>query len=130
MNLRSRNKVTAAFSVASLTDVIFLLLIYFLLTSTLVAPNAIKLLLPRATGQTLAKQNVTVSISADLRYHIGQKEVAPGEMEAELSAALHNIAEPAVVLRADKSVPVEHVARILGIGSRLRAKMILATEPE
>ena len=75
MALRSRNKVSPNFNMSSMTDIVFLLLIFFMLTSTLVSPNALKLLLPSSSSQTLARQTVSVSITPDLKYYINDQQI-------------------------------------------------------
>ena len=102
MNLKKRNKISAEFNMASLADVIFLLLIFFMLTSTLVAPNAIKLLLPKAEGQTLSTQSVEVTIDADLNYYIDNRLVPLQSLGTQLQAVTRNIKDPTVVLSVDK----------------------------
>ena len=132
MKLKTQNKVDPLFQMSSLTDIIFLLLIFFMLTSTLVAPNAIKLLLPNATGQTLASQTVSVSISEDLTYYINGKEIPFSKLENEIRKAVQGVEEPVptVVLRVDKRVEVNELVSVLKLGNRLNVRMILATKPE
>lgn len=132
MKLKTENKVSPLFQMSSLTDIIFLLLIFFMLTSTMVAPNAIKLLLPNATGQTLASQSITVSVSDDLKYFVESKEVPLNLLEYEIKKAIEgNTEETAtIVLRVDKRVEVENLVEVLKIGNKLAVRMILATKPE
>jgi biopolymer transport protein ExbD len=134
MALRRRNKVDASFSMSSMTDIVFLLLIFFMVTSTLIAPNALKLLLPQSNNQTAAKPMTTVSISADLKYFVntgGEVErVAFHEIEPALQLAIGDNPEAYVSLHADKSVPIEQVVKVMNIAKRNKYKMILATAPE
>jgi len=130
MSLTSRNKVSVQFSMSGMTDIIFLLLIFFMLTSTLIAPNAIKLLLPKSSTQTAAKPLVTVSITQDLKYYIGTKQVSFGQLEPLLENELKYRVEPTISLHTDKSVPVEHVVKVMNIARRHKYKVILATAPE
>ncbi|WP_308990916.1 biopolymer transporter ExbD [Mariniflexile litorale] len=129
MNLKGRNKVTPEFSMASMTDIVFLLLIFFMLASTLVTTNAIDILLPKASGKTENKKSIAVSIKADLTYYIDQKRVGESVLENELLAALSSEEKPTIVLRAEKSVPVENVVKVMDIANRNKFKVILAVQP-
>ncbi|MCX7551933.1 ExbD/TolR family protein [Xanthomarina sp. F2636L] len=129
MNLRGRNKVTPEFNMSSMTDIVFLLLIFFMLASTLVTTNAIDILLPTASGKTENKKSVAVSIKKDLTYYIDQKRVGESMLESELIAALSTDEKPTLVLRAEKSVPVEHVVKVMDIANRNKFKVILAVKP-
>lgn len=115
---------------SGMTDIIFLLLIFFMLTSTLIAPNAIKLLLPKSSTQTAAKPLVTVSITQDLKYYIGTRQVSFNQLEPLLEQELRFRVEPTISLHADKSVPVEHVVKVMNIARNNKYKVILATAPE
>ena len=130
MSLRSRNKVSANFSMSSMTDIVFLLLIFFMLTSTLVSPNALKLLLPNSKARTLEKQTLSVSITAEIDYYIGDKQVAIENLEHELKLELAGQEEPAIVLHADKSVDIEYAVKVMDIAYRNKYKVVLATNPK
>ena len=90
MALRSRNKVSANFNMSSMTDIVFLLLIFFMLTSTLVSPNALKLLLPNSKAKTLEKQTISISITKDIEYYVNENQVSLNSLEQELSILLEN----------------------------------------
>jgi biopolymer transport protein ExbD len=129
MNLKTRNKRNVDFNMSSMTDIVFLLLIFFMLTSTLVSPNALKLLLPKSSGRTLATQSVSVSIDKDLNFYFNQEMINISELEGKLiSVATEE--DATVVLNAEKSVPIEEVVKVMGIANKLKIKMILATDPE
>lgn len=134
MALKRRNKVNVNFSMASMTDIVFLLLLFFMITSTMVAPNALKLLLPQSNNQTVAKAITTISITADLKYYINEdgdlKRVAISEIEPFLQNVIKEDEETYIALHADKSVPIEQVVTIMNIAKRNNIKMILATAPE
>lgn len=130
MAISSRNKVSVQFSMSGMTDIVFLLLIFFMLTSTLIAPNAIKLLLPKSSNQTAAKPMVTVSINADLNYYLGTTRISLNQLEPLLDQELKYRVEPTISLHADKSVPIEHVVKVMNIARRKKYKVILATSPE
>ena len=129
MNFRGRNKITPEFNMSSMTDIVFLLLIFFMIASTLVTTNAIDILLPKASGKTENKKSVAVSIKKDLSHYINQKRIGVNILENELLAALSSQEKPTIVLRAEKSVPVEHVVKVMDIANRNKFKVILAVKP-
>ena len=134
MALSSRNKVSVQFSMSGMTDIVFLLLIFFMLTSTLIAPNALKLLLPQSNNQTRAKQQVAVSITPNLQYHIlinGKDQIVSLEqLEAQLTEQLKFEVEPTIAVHADKTVPIEYVVKVMNIARKHKYRVILATAPE
>ena len=127
MGLRGRNKVSANFNMSSMTDIVFLLLIFFMLTSTLVSPNALKLLLPSSKAKTLEKQTISISITKDISFYINKNEVSENTIEQELKLLLNTEQEPAIILHADKTVAIEHVVKIMDIAYRNKYKIVLAT---
>ena len=129
MALKSRNKVSPNFNMSSMTDIVFLLLIFFMLTSTLVSPNALKLLLPNSKSKTLEKQTISVSINKDLNFYINENQVIENNLESELKEVLSNQKEPAIILHADKTVDIEHVVKVMDIAYRNKYKIVLATKP-
>ena len=128
MPLRSKNKESAAFSMSSMTDIVFLLLIFFMLTSTLVTTNALDLVLPNSTAQTVKKQRVSVSINENFEYFIDKEAVELKYIEAQLIDKLAGQDEQVVVLRVDKSVPVEYAVEVMDIAYRNKYKIDLATQ--
>ena len=130
MSLKSKNKVSANFSMSSMTDIVFLLLIFFMLTSTLVSPNALKLLLPNSKARTLEKQTLSVSITPEIDYYVGDKQVAIENLEQELKLELTGQEEPAIVLHADKTVDIEYAVKVMDIAYRNKYKVVLATNPK
>jgi biopolymer transport protein ExbD len=129
MNIRGRNKVSPEFNMSSMTDIVFLLLIFFMIASTLVSTSAIDILLPKASGKTENKKSIAVSIKKDLTYYIDSKRVGESVLESELIAALASEEKPTVILRAEKSVPVENVVKVMDIANRNKFKVILAVKP-
>lgn len=122
---------------SSMTDIVFLLLIFFLVTSTLINPNALKLLLPKSTNQISAKQQVSISIKHyqkenTFTYHINgnQKPVRFDQIEPSIQKLLMNTDDPTFSIYADKSVPIEQVVNLMNIAKRNKYKVILATAPE
>ncbi len=135
MALKRRNKVNPSFSMSSMTDIVFLLLIFFMVTSTLIAPNALKLLLPQSNNQTTAKAITTISITGNLKYYINDdgdlKRIAFAEIEPFLQNK-YGVGNDDIYisLHADKKVPWEEVVKIMNIARRNKYKMIAATSPE
>lgn len=123
-------------SMSSMTDIVFLLLIFFLVTSTLVNPNALKLLLPKSTNQVSAKATVSVSIKDwgddTYTYHINGSEFACSyeQVEDELVGLLQMEEDPTFSIYSDESVPVKEIVAMMNIAKRNHYKVILATQPE
>ncbi len=130
MAIKTRNKVTPAFNMSSLTDIIFLLLIFFMLTSTLVSPNALNLLLPSSSSQTLAPQTVSVSINKNREYFVDTRKVPLSQVRNVLTTQLEGKDKPTIVLNADRSVPIENVVEVMNIANEMRVQLILATKPK
>ena len=130
MALSQRNKISINFSSVGMTDVVFNLLIFFMLTSTLVHPSAIKLLLPKGSTQTSAKPQTSVSITRDLNYYIEKQPVSFEQIESVLKQKLGSNPDTYISLHADKSVPFENVVKILDIAQRNNYKLIIATSPK
>jgi len=128
MALKSKNKVSAAFSMSSMTDIVFLLLIFFMLTSTLVTTTALDLVLPKSNAQTVKRQRVSVSINESLEYFIDKEAVEIQYLEALLVDKLAGQDEQVVVLRVDKSVPIEYAVEVMDIAYQNKFKIVLATE--
>lgn len=120
---------------ASMSDLVFLLLIFFMLTSTLVAPNAIKLLLPQSSSKTMAKQTVTVYINDRFEYFLNETQISTDQMEALIGESLAGQIDGSVVLRADQSVPVQYIVNVIDAVNKIndrystKHKVILATRP-
>ncbi len=136
MALKRITKPDPNMSMSSMTDIVFLLLIFFLVTSTLVNPNALKLLLPKSTGQVGAKATVSVSIKDwgedRFTYHInGDESPVPfSEVEDDLIWLLQTEEDPTFSIYADESVPIGEVVQVMNIAKRNHYKVILATQPE
>ncbi|MCF8308476.1 MAG: biopolymer transporter ExbD [Bacteroidales bacterium] len=136
MAIRIRNKVKSEFSTTSMPDLVFLLLIFFMLTSTLVSPNAIKLLLPQSDSQTTAKQTITVYINDRYDYFVGENKISQNQLENNLADKLAMQNEGVVVLRSDKSVPIQYIVNVIDAVNNIndknnsKHKVILATKPK
>jgi biopolymer transport protein ExbD len=130
MAISQRNKISINFSSVGMTDVVFNLLIFFMLTSTLVHPTALKLLLPKGSSQTSAKPLTTISITSDLNYFVEQQPVNIDDLEAILKQKLGDKPDTYISLHADKSVPFESVVKVLNIAQSNNYKLIIATSPK
>jgi biopolymer transport protein ExbD len=130
MAIKTSNKINPGFSLASMSDLVFLLLIFFMVTSTMVAPNALKLLLPQSNSQVRSKAITTISIDKNLNFYIETQAVKFDDLERALQLKLMNADDPTVSLHADKSVPVEEVVKVMNIAKNNKYKLILATSPE
>ena len=129
MNLRGRNKISATFSMSSMTDIVFLLLIFFMLTSPVITPEALDLILPKAKGKTTSTQNVAVSITKDLEFYVNEEKVNSNQVESILKSKLNGIDEPTIILRAAEGVPIEKAVKIMDIANRNKYKIVLAVKP-
>lgn len=135
MAIQTRNKRSVQFSMASMSDLVFLLLIFFMLTSTLVAPNAIKLLLPQSSSKTMAKQTVTVYINDRFEYFLNENPVSEDQLEPLIGEEMAGQVDGSVVLRSDQSVPVQYVVNVIDAVNKInerystKHKVILATRP-
>jgi len=129
MSLKSRHNVDPAFSMSSMTDIIFLLLIFFMLTSSFITPSGLPVNLPSSKSTNIVMQKVSVTITKDMLYFVNDKRVAVSDIETAIKRELRNADEGVVVLHIDKSVPTEHLVRVAGIASSLKAKVSIAAQP-
>lgn len=137
MAIQMRNRRSAEFSMASMSDLVFLLLIFFMLTSTLVSPNAVKLLLPNSNTRTLAPQrSTTVYINDQFQYYVEDTPVNEMMLVQAIELRINGQTESSIVLRADKSVPVQYVVTVIDAVNQIndknktKHKVILATKPK
>ncbi|SDY03165.1 outer membrane transport energization protein ExbD [Lutibacter oricola] len=115
---------------SSMTDIVFLLLIFFMITSTLVTTSALDILLPKASGKTENRKSVSISITKKLAYYIDNKKVSEKSLERDLLALLAGKDNPTIVLRAEQGVPIEKAVKVMDIANRNRFKVILAVRPK
>jgi len=140
MAIRIRNKKSLEFSTASMSDLVFLLLVFFILVSTIVSPNAIPLTLPNSTSQKVidAKKDVTVYINDELQYFINDEsnQISEDQLAVAISAELQNETSGNVVLRTDQTVAVQYIINVIDAVNKVNRerkstyKVILATKPE
>ena len=128
MNIKGRNKISPEFSMSSMTDIVFLLLVFFKLTAN--SPNALDLLLPKARGKSTNTQNVSVSINKDLNFFIDKRQIDPNNLETELKTALNGVENPTIILRVEQSVPIENAVSVMDIANQNQYKLILAVRPK
>lgn len=127
MKLKGRNKVSPDFSMSSMTDIVFLLLVFFMLTSN--SPNALDLLLPKAKGKSTSTQNVSVSINKNLEYFVNNERINGEYIEIELKKALKGQEKPTIILRAEESVAIKEAVNVMDIANKNNYKVILAVRP-
>ncbi|MDC6366503.1 MULTISPECIES: biopolymer transporter ExbD [Flavobacteriaceae] len=128
MKLKGRNKISPEFSMSSMTDIVFLLLVFFMLTSN--APNALDLLLPKAKGKSTNTQNVSVTISKDLEYYVNNEQISKEYVEIELKKVLEGQDKPTIILRAEENVAIKEAVNVMDIANRNSYKVILAVRPK
>jgi len=129
MNLQTRNKVDASFSMASMTDLIFLLLIFFMLTSSFVTPSGLPVNLPTSQASTIEVQKVSVTVTKDQKYFVNDRAISRATLEGELKSKLAG-PNGVVVLHIDESVPTRDLVYVAGIATKLEARVSIATKPK
>jgi biopolymer transport protein ExbD len=130
MALKRASKINPHFNMASMTDVVFLLLLFFMISTTLINPNALRLQLPESTNQLPDHPRVTVAIDKNLVFYLDGRVVPFSLLDGRLVEALEGARDPCISLQVDKSVPVEHVVKVMNIAKRRDWRVILATDPE
>lgn len=128
MNLRGRNKINPTFNMSSMTDIVFLLLIFFMLTSTLVTVSAIDVLLPKAGGKTENSSSIAVSITDKSLFYIDKTKVSPRDLESEILKKIGTDKQKTIIIRGDKEVPYRNIMKVIDIANRNKLKMILAVK--
>ena len=132
MKIERRRTKTSEVYTASLNDIMFFLLLFFLIISTMVNPSVIKLLLPKASNseQTVSKQNINLTVTKDLKYYINDEEISFDRIEPRLKNLKARAKETTIILRADNVITLQHIVDIIDIGNKLKLKVILATRKE
>lgn len=121
---------------SSMSDLVFLLLIFFMITSTLVSPNAVKLLLPSSSSKTMAKQSVTVYINEQYQFFVGETPSSQSMLQSSITQQVAGQNDASIVLRADKTVPVQYIVNVIDAVNAInnqyntKHKVILATSPK
>ena len=131
MNLRRKLQEDAEVSTESLNDIMFFLLLFFLIISTLANPNVIKLMLPKsANNEQLAKQQVNLAVTKDKQYSINKRPVPFDQLEAAITAEIAGLDQPTVVLNFDRELSVQDLVDVMQIGTKIKVKMVLATQKQ
>lgn len=132
MNLRTRGKrASAEVHTSAMNDIMFFLLLFFLIASTVTNPNVIKLMLPKSSsGQSVSKKTITVSVTKDLRYYVDKKEVQEADLSTTLASYKTMATELTIVLYVDKTVAIQNVVQVMDAAQKLNIKLVLATEPK
>ena len=129
MNLSSKHKVDPSFNMSSMTDLIFLLLVFFMLTSSFVTPSGLPVNLPTSKASSIEVQKVSVTVTKNLQYYIDDKKITKATLEGELKRRLGG-AGGSVILHIDKDVPSEHLVYVAGLATSMEAKVVVATKPK
>ena len=130
MAIKRKSKINPNFNMSSMTDIVFLLLIFFMVSSTLINPNALRLLLPQSTNQTSDRPIVVVSIEKNYTFYLNEKVIPFSMLERRLVEELKEQEDPCISLQADKSVPLEQIVKVMNIAKDHKYRLILATTPE
>jgi biopolymer transport protein ExbD len=131
MNLRRRKRAGAEVHTSAMNDIMFFLLLFFLIASTITNPNVVKLLLPRSdSGQSVSKKTITVSISKDLEYVVDKQTVPVDQLMPTIQRFQGSAQELTIVLYVDRTVDIENVVNVMDIANKLKIKLVLATEPK
>lgn len=131
MNIRRNKHFKPEVSTSSLNDIMFFLLLFFLIVSTLANPNVIKVLLPTSkTSQNINKQQINLTVTSDKKYFINQKEVPLGGLEGELGNQVKGIENPTIIIRFARDLKVQDLVDVLEIGVRMNLKMVMATQKD
>ncbi|WP_271406739.1 ExbD/TolR family protein [Tenacibaculum soleae] len=128
MNLKGRNKVDPSFNMSSMTDIVFLLLIFFMLTSTLVTVSAIDVLLPKAGGKTENNKAIAVTVTENASFYIDKTKVNASNLEEAILAKVGVDKKKTIVIRGDQNAPYKNVMKIIDIANKNKLKMILAVK--
>lgn len=129
MKLERKTRVSTEFSLASMTDLIFLLLIFFMLTSNFVTPSGVTVSLPKSSASVLEKMNISITVTSDLKYYINNTQTTLESLESELKQEMGTDTK-LVVLNVDESVPVKYFVKVAAIANKQGAKVSIATKPE
>jgi len=133
MNLRNRrHKPSAEVHTAALNDIMFFLMLFFLLASAVSNPQVVKLLLPKSSAgeQSVAKKTMTISITSDLAFHVDKQTVSYEQLEPLIQAQVSNGEELTIMLYADSTVPIQNVISVMDVANKNKVKLVLATEPK
>jgi biopolymer transport protein ExbD len=130
MNLRRRHKEGAEVSTESLNDIMFFLLLFFLILSTLVNPSVIKVNLPSAQqSQSISIKPIPLVVTADRKFYLNNHEVQLQDLESAITRELKDVKDPSIILQFDSKLTVQDIVDVMQIGAKLKVKMVLGTKP-
>lgn len=132
MNLKKRSRrASAEMHTSAMNDIMFFLMLFFLIASTITNPNVVKLVLPRSSsGQSISKKTIAVSITKDLKYTVDKKEVTVDQLPDVLAGYKTRATDLTIVLSVDKTVAIQDVVQVMDIAQKLNIKLVLATVPK
>jgi biopolymer transport protein ExbD len=131
MNLRRRKRPAAEVHTSAMNDIMFFLMLFFLIASTVTNPNVLKLMLPKSdSGQSVSKKTVSIAITDKLEYFIDKKPVPPDQIQATLASYQQQAKELTIVLSVDRTVAIQDVVQVMDIANKMQIKLVLATEPK
>ncbi|WP_374164578.1 ExbD/TolR family protein [Arcticibacter sp. MXS-1] len=131
MNLRRRNRPAAEVQTSAMNDIMFFLMLFFLIASTVTNPNVIKMLLPRSdSGQSISKKTVSIAITKDLEYFLDKQPVTLDQLQPRLQGYKQQVQELTIILSVDRSVAIQDVVQVMDIANKMGIKLVLATEPK
>ncbi len=133
MNFRKRERIADEVSTDSLSDIMFFLMLFFLITSAFMNPNLLKLNNPKSSNKMIVKKNVTVSIDAQREFFVNKNKVSADRLPEVVNQELKRISaaeDPAIIINADKTVPVEDIVKIMNLGKEKKVRIVLQTQPQ
>ncbi len=130
MNLRGRNKVSSEFSMSSMTDIVFLLLVFFMLTTPAVTPEALDLILPKAKGKSTNQQNISVSVTKEGEYYVNGDKVSKNRLESSIQGKLQGVEDPTIILNAANQAVIQNAVDVMNVANKYKYKIILAVKPK
>jgi biopolymer transport protein ExbD len=129
VKIKRNNHFQAEVATSSLNDIMFFLLLFFLIISTVANPNVIKILLPKSdASQALSKQQVTLTVTEDKRYFLNKREIPASQLESSLLSEFEGVPDPTVVLRIPSTLYIQDLVDVMQIGTKHKVKMVLATD--
>lgn len=129
MEIRKRRAFHDEDAMAAMNDIMFFLMLFFLIIATMSNANIIKILLPKSdTTSKMAKQPLTLTVTEELKYYINSNEVSSAQLEGALADAVKRNDDPTVVLRISKDLKVQDLVDVMSIAAKLNLKMVLSTE--
>lgn len=133
MNFRNRQRIPSHVSSESLNDIMFFLMLFFLITSAFMNPNLLKVNNPKSSNKMIIKKNVTVTIDQERKFYVNKNKIEPSDLLSSVTTELNKIEaseDPAIIINAEKSVPVEDIVAVMNVAKSKKVKIVLQTQPE